>query len=98
MSYTPTLSPVPRPRVVNKKRNTISFTHLPTPSPSPIPTQLGLRANDYDFPYGAVLMILCLLYILARINKRKPNNTDTNYTGIQMHQLYTLDPVRRRRI
>jgi hypothetical protein len=101
MSYTSTLvatlSPVPRPRVVNKQRNTISFTHLPTPSPSPFPTQLGLRAKDYDFPYGAVLMILSLLYILARINKKTPQKSDTNYTGIQIHQTYTLDPVRRRR-
>jgi hypothetical protein len=97
MSYTPTLSPIPRPRVVNKQRHTVSFTHLPTPSPSPIPTALGLRAKDYDFPYGAILVLLCLLCILTRINKRK-QHTDTDYTGIQMYPVHTLDPVRRRRI
>jgi len=97
MSYTPTLSPIPRPRVVNKQIK-YSFTHTPTASPSPTPTRLLAKGQGYDFPYGAFLMILCLLYILSRINKKKLKNTDTHYTGIQMHQMYTLDPVRRRRI
>jgi hypothetical protein len=96
MSYTPTLSPFARPRV-EKQRQKTTFTHLPTPSPTSVPTRIGLVKENYDFPYGAVLMILCFLYILARINKKK-QHTDTEYTGIQMNQIYTLDPVRRRRI
>jgi hypothetical protein len=112
MSYTPTpaatRAPVPHPVVLYKHRDTISFTHLPRASSSasasafPTPTGLGLglgqnQNKGNDIPFGAILVILSLLFILARINKRK-QRTDTEYTGIQMNQLYTLDPVRRRRV
>lgn len=106
MSYTPTLSPVPHPVphsvphsvVLYKNRNTMSFTHLPRPSALASPTTgLGKsKVSSYDFPFGFLLIILCFLYILARVNKKKVQNPDTDYTGIQMHQMYTLDPVRRR--
>lgn len=102
MSYTPTLSPEPHPVVLYKHRDTISFTHLPTPIPSSrvLATGLGLSLGQNkgqgEIPFGAILVLLSLLCILTRINKRK-QHTDTEYTGIQMNQLYTLDPVRRRR-
>jgi len=102
MSYTPTfvatLSPIPHPVVLYKHPKTMSFTHLPRPSAltSPTPTGLKGNVNSYDFPFGSLLIILCFLFILARVNKKK-QHTDTEYTGIQMNQIYTLDPVRRRR-
>ena len=99
MSYTPTPPALAAPLVIYKHKSKAHFTHSPSASASgsAMPKPTGLSGQP-DVPYGAILVILFLLYMLSRINKKKKQHNDTDYTGIQMHQLYTLDPVRRRRI
>jgi len=94
-SYTPTLSPVPRPRILNKERKTISFTQSPKDLQQvPLPNVKETRISTYEFPYGFVLIILCLLFVLIRINRRKrttPN--DTNHSSLQINRIYYLDTM-----
>jgi hypothetical protein len=104
MSYTPTLSPVPHPRVVAKQKvtnqNKTSFTQAKTEAKAYVPLSNSTSptvlsdSKTYDFPFGFVIVILIFLFILAKTNKKKHNDTD--YTGIQMYPTHTLDPVRRR--